>query len=313
MEAMISYSHSDDEALNRLHTHLAVLHREGHIQHWFDRDILAGDEIDAEIDEKLESCGLFLLLVSPDFLASDYCVNREMERILERHRTGDARVVPIIVEPCDWKATLLIKLKVLPRDGKPVSNWQNPNSAYLNVVEELRRVLNSADVPQTIQEKESETQVSARSAGAARYRVKRDFDEIDRSIFREDAFRIIRDYFSDAISTIEPSAELRGRFVSISDASFTCTVVNKMREHGTAHITVHMCTDRLSFGDISYGYSENESPTTANGMFTIEADEYELYLSAWIDFEGEQMRVSPNEAAERLWERFIEKAGISSN
>ena len=237
-----------------------------------------------------------------------------MRRVLERHDSGDARVVPIIVEPCDWQATPLSKLKVLPQDGKPVSDWRNENSAYVNVVQELRRILKSEDVPQSIKVKETVVHKSALSVGTSRYSVKRDFNEIDRSEFREEAFGIIRDYFNDAISAIETSSELRGRFVSISDASFTCTVVNKMREHGTAHITVHMGTDRLSFGDISYVYAANESsPTSANGMFTIEADDYELYLSAWIDFEGERTRVSPSEAAERLWERYIGKAGISSN
>ena len=311
METMISYSHRDYAALDRLHVHLAVLLQEGLIEEWFDRKILPGDEIDAEIDEKLESYDLFLLLVSPDFLASDYCVNREMRRTLERHGSGEARVVPIIVEPCDWQATPLSELKVLPQDGKPVSDWRNENSAYLNVVQELRRILKSEDVPQTIKVKETVVHKTALSVGTSRYRVNRDFDEFDRSVFRAQAFGIIRDYFNDAISAIETSAELTGHFVSISDASFTCAVVNKMRENGTAHITVHMGRDRLSFGDISYVYAENESPTSANGMFTIEADEYELYLSAWIDFEGDRMRVTPSEAAERLWVRFLDKAEIS--
>ena len=137
MKAFISYSHKDDVALERLHTHMAVLRREGRLDAWFDREILAGGDLDAEIVEQLESCGLFLLLVSPDFLASDYCVDREMERALERHHAGEAQVVPIIVEPCDWKSTPLRKLKALPRDGKPISEWMNENNAYIDVVKEF--------------------------------------------------------------------------------------------------------------------------------------------------------------------------------
>ena len=102
MKVFISYSHKDCEALERLHTHLAPLRSEGLIDTWYDRQILAGGKIDAEIGRELESCDLFLMLVSPDFLASDYCVNREMKRALERHREDAAHVVPIIVEPCDW-------------------------------------------------------------------------------------------------------------------------------------------------------------------------------------------------------------------
>ena len=143
MKVFVSYSHKDKAALERLHTHLAVLRRTGSIDEWFDREILAGGDIDAEISERLEASGLFLLLVSPDFLASDYCVEREMERALERHRSGDARVVPIVVEPCDWTSTPLRGLKALPEDGKPVSEWTNENKAFLDVVQELRRVLDS--------------------------------------------------------------------------------------------------------------------------------------------------------------------------
>ena len=82
MKVFISYSHKDEAALERLHTHLAVLRRDGRIDDWFDREILAGGEIHAEITKRLESSGLFLLLVSPDFLASDYIVGQEMERAL---------------------------------------------------------------------------------------------------------------------------------------------------------------------------------------------------------------------------------------
>ena len=67
MKVFISYSHKDESTLERLHTHLAVLRRDGRIDEWFDREILAGGEIDAEIAERLDSSRLFLLLVSRIF------------------------------------------------------------------------------------------------------------------------------------------------------------------------------------------------------------------------------------------------------
>ena len=123
MKAFISYSHKDTVAAERLHTHLASLRREGRIDAWFDRRIMPGDPIDIEIAGELETCGLFLMLVSPDFLASDYCVDRELRRALERNHAGEARVVPIIVEPSDWRSSPLGQLKALPRDGKAISEW----------------------------------------------------------------------------------------------------------------------------------------------------------------------------------------------
>ena len=173
MKAFISYSHKDIAALDRLHTHLASLGREGQIDAWFDREILAGGELDAEIAEQLESCELFLLLVSPDFLASDYCVEREMERALERHHAGEARVVPIIVEPCDWasSSSSLRQLKVLPRDGKPVSEWTNENNAYVDVVKELRRILVADEAIPAVAQEETPAQPAEPISEARRYRV----------------------------------------------------------------------------------------------------------------------------------------------
>ena len=311
MKVFISYSHKDEAALERLHTHLAVLRREGRIDEWFDREILAGREIDAEVAERLESSGLFLLLVSPDFLASNYCVEREMGRALERHHSGGARVVPVIIEPCDWASTPLRKLKALPHDGKPVSEWTNENNAYLDVVKELRRVLEAERVPQTTGQEDARGQLGPTRRQGRRYHVKRDFDEIDRSDFREAAFGVIRDYFERGISEIDAIANLRGRFVSLSATSFSCTIVNRARQHGTAHITVHGRSDTMGFGDISYSFRENAPPNTANGMFTIEADEYELYLRSMLGFGLGQERLTSEAAAEKLWEEFLQQAGVT--
>ena len=101
--------------------------------------------------------------------------------------------------------------------------------------------------------------------------------------------------------------------MSLSAVSFTCTIVNRAREHGTAHITVHGRRENVGFGDISYSFTENAPPNTANGMFTVEADEYELYLSSMMGFGGQQERLTSEAAAEQLWENFLEQAGVTSD
>ena len=312
MKAFISYSHKDDVALERLHTHMAVLRREGQLDAWFDREILAGGDLDAEIVEQLESCGLFLLLVSPDFLASDYCVDREMERALERHHAGEAQVVPIIVEPCDWKSTPLRRLKALPRDGKPISEWMNDNNAYIDVVKELRRVLEADEMHLTTASEKLAARPRRLWPDTRRYRVKRDFDEIDRSDFREATFAVIRDYFERATGEIDAIEDLRGRFVSLSAVSFTCTIVNRARERGTAHITVHCRGGNIGLGDIYYSFTENALPNTANGGLMIKADEYELFLSSsMMGFGRPEERLTAEVAAGRLWEDFLGRAGVT--
>ncbi|MEE4538277.1 MAG: toll/interleukin-1 receptor domain-containing protein [Erythrobacter sp.] len=312
MKAFISYSHQDSHALERLHVHLASLKREGRIEAWYDRDILAGDELDAEIAEQLESCELFLLLVSPDFLASNYCVETEMNRALERHDARQARVVPIIIEPCDWASSRLRALKALPRDGKPISEWTNKNTAYLDVIQELRRILTHEPPANSSRAaEETEDEDSERPRTERRYRIRREFDDIDKAEYRERSYAAIKSYFQSAIQELDSVEGLRGRFTDYSDTSFGCVIVNRGLGLGTAHLTVHRGRGTHSFGDIYYSFSEDAADNTANGWFNIEADEYELHLKASMGLAHDERSMTPETAAETLWAEVLEQAGIS--
>ena len=313
MKAFISYSHRDAEALNRLHVHLAMLRRDGLLEEWFDRDILAGGHIDAEVAAKIESSRIFLLLVSLELLNSDYCYNTDMTRALERHRSGDARVVPIIIEPCEWQSSPLRELKALPQDGKPVSDWTNQNNAYLNVTQELRRIVESEAKPKRLS---NAAQAGASSATeetsqARRYRLKRDFDEIDRSEFLDTAFATIRKYFESAVAELDEIEDLRARFTTLSPTSFGCVIVNRGQARGTAHITVHRRSSGYVMGDIYYSFSEDAAANTANGGFSIEHDEFELFLTSRdFGYRGREEKLSAEAAAESLWTEFVQKAGV---
>ena len=176
-KAFISYSHRDEKWLDLLHRHLAMLRREGVIELWFDKQIEAGGSIDDGVSSALEVSQLFLALVSPDFLNSSYCYEKEMGQAIERAANGTMRVVPIIFEPCDWKSSPLAQFKAVPKDGNPVSLWANPNVAMLDIVTELRRVLpTQTDTPPGVAQ-------TAPSQGGRRIRVKRDFDSSKRQIF----------------------------------------------------------------------------------------------------------------------------------
>ena len=103
IEVFFSYSHEDEELRDQLEKHLAILKRQGVITGWHDRKIGAGTEWKDQIDEHLESAQVILLLVSADFLASDYCYDRELKRAMERHEAGEAREIPVILRSVDWK------------------------------------------------------------------------------------------------------------------------------------------------------------------------------------------------------------------
>ena len=123
VEVFYSYSHRDEELREELERHLSILKRQGIITDWHDRKIGAGTEWKGQIDIHLNTARVILLLISSDFLASDYCYDIEMRRAIERHEAGEARVIPIILRPVIWKGAPFEKLQALPKDAKPVTSW----------------------------------------------------------------------------------------------------------------------------------------------------------------------------------------------
>jgi hypothetical protein len=136
-----SYSHKDRRLLDELGMHLCMLKREGLIEEWHDQQTDPGDVLDECIREQLDTADLILPLVSQHFLASDVCYVHETQIALERHRRGEARVVPVILRPADWRSSDLGHLKALPTDGRPVVTWRHRAIAWQNVVAGLRAVV----------------------------------------------------------------------------------------------------------------------------------------------------------------------------
>jgi TIR domain-containing protein len=136
-----SYSHADEGFRDQLETHLAGLRRQGVISVWHDRRITTGSELDEVIDSYISTVDVILLLISPDFIASDYCCEREMSRALERHEKGEARVIPVVLRPCDWHGLPFGKLLATPTDGRPVTKWPNIDEAFLNIVTAIKGAL----------------------------------------------------------------------------------------------------------------------------------------------------------------------------
>jgi len=136
-----SYSHKDEELRQRLETHLALLQRNGLILPWNDRCIGAGDEWANQIDEHLRTAQIVLLLISPDFLASDYCFDIEMKAALERHAKQQAIVIPIVLRPCDWSGAPFAGLQALPRDAKAVTLWSNQDEAFAEIAKAIRETV----------------------------------------------------------------------------------------------------------------------------------------------------------------------------
>ena len=311
--AFVSYSHADEKRLERLHKHFAMLRRDGQLEEWTDHEVLAGDKLDEEVRRNLEASTLFVALVSPDYLASNYCYEREFQHALTLQERGLLRIVAVIVEPCDWKSSPFHKLLVLPKDGKPVADWTNENTAYLNVVTELRRVLSRGE-PAGAAPPMAPVAAPANGDPARRIKLKQDFDAIQRADFADGAFQAIRGYFEKACGELQQASDqIKARYESMSPSAFTCTIVNRAKMRGgEAFITVHQTKGtRTSIGDISYVHQRHAPPGTSNGWFSVEADEYRMFLTAGMDITGNKAtKLTAQQAAAKLWDDLVRQAGI---
>ena len=138
VEIFFSYAHEDEELRKELVKHLRLLERQGIISTWYDRDIHAGAEWQKEIDKHLNTTDIILLLVSADFLNSDYCYSSEMIRAIERHERGEARVIPVILRPVYWQNAPFGKLQALPKNILPVTEWRSRDAALFDIAEGIR-------------------------------------------------------------------------------------------------------------------------------------------------------------------------------
>lgn len=130
-----SYSHKDEVMRNRLESHLKILERTGKITSWLDRNIDAGEDWRMAIDQNLERADIILFLVSADFIASDYCWEKEMQRALERAKENEAKVIPVIIRDVNWKNAPFAHLQALPERGKAVQLWEIEDTAWKSVSE----------------------------------------------------------------------------------------------------------------------------------------------------------------------------------
>jgi TIR domain len=141
IKVFYSYAHEDEGFCEQLEKHLSSLRHQGLIEEWHDRMIFAGTDWEHDIDRHLNSSSLILLLISPDFMQSKYCMGVEVKRAMELHESGEAYVVPIILKPVDWEGAPFAKLQVLPATAKPISTWDNQDDAFLNVSRGIRKYI----------------------------------------------------------------------------------------------------------------------------------------------------------------------------
>jgi len=159
VEIFCSYAHEDEVWLRKLETHLSLLKRQGLVSLWHDRLLAPGTDWAQAIDASLETVSVILLLVSADFLASDYCYGIEMKRALARQQAGEVQVIPILLRPADWETAPFAHLHTLPTNAKPITTWSNEDTALADVAAGIRRILE--ELPRRLSANASRTSLPA--------------------------------------------------------------------------------------------------------------------------------------------------------
>ncbi|WP_426175022.1 toll/interleukin-1 receptor domain-containing protein [Massilia sp. TWR1-2-2] len=322
-----SYSHVDEALRDQLEMHLSLLKRQGHVEAWHDRRILAGDELDPAIKENLENADVILLLVSANFIGSDYCYSKEMERAIERHNAGEARVVPVILRPCDWHSAPFGKLMATPKDGKAITMWANPDEAFTDVVRQVRTAVEgmnarSANVG-VCSGKSSAPAVAVSQPGASsilagpnpaddaprssNLRLTKEFSDLERDEFIQASFDYMGRFFESSLAELATRhPDIDGRYRRIDARRFTAIIYRDVKAVSQCAIRIDSIGSRSQH--IAFSYNASASDGSSNEMLQVEFDSQAMYFkSLGMQSTGGRNpgRLAEQGAAELLWDLLI--------
>jgi hypothetical protein len=309
-----SYSHVDEGLRDELEKQLSMLKRQGVIETWHDRRIGAGDQLDLAISEHVETDDIILLLVSADFLASEYCYNREMMRAMDRHDAGEAVVIPVILRACDWHSAPFGKLMAAPQDGRPVTQWPDKDQAFLEAARAVRKAAEQEGNPsrnQKINDRPlSSPPPTASGPRSSNLRIAKTLSERDRDQFKLETFEYIAKYFENSLLELaQRNQGIEGDFRRIDANRFTAAIYQSGK--AVARCTVFMGGDRFMGAGIAFLFGETSGSNSYNESLSVQADDQSMYLAAMGMAamgrqRGDEGKLSQEGAAELYWEMLIQ-------
>ncbi len=139
VKIFISYCHCDERYAKKLINHLSVLVKNKLVEYWYDRCIDGGQLWNKKIMDELNDSQIVILLVSADFLALQFCYDIEYKLAEEKNK----KIVPIIVRPCSWHLSPIGQYQAYPKDGKPIENFSNQDTAFTCIINKLNDLIKS--------------------------------------------------------------------------------------------------------------------------------------------------------------------------
>lgn len=313
MKAFISYSHNDSAMLEMLHKHLTQLKRDGTLTTWTDQQIPVGGSLNKNISSELSTSDLFIALLSPDYISSNYCYEKEFQKALEMLAEGKIIIIPIITEVCDWLSTPFKEFKALPKDGKPITTWENRNTAFLDVIQNIRQLISSPITQQT----SIYTPESPLASVKRNYRVQRDFDSIEKIDFVEKTFQEIKDLLKRYIDEVLQIDNIKARIMIENTKDFECLLVNRNKIATESQLNLSIRGNKSSFHssnsaeeEIIYSIKLNNRPSDKS--FILNFDEYHLFFTQnnFYSSSIKKIELSAKEIADMIWREWLESVGI---
>lgn len=314
INVFLSYSHKNEDMRNELETHFAVLKRDNIINLWHDHRLTAGTEIDPEIKKNLEDSDVFLFLISPYFLDSNYCYETELALAEKKASSGQGIIIPIILDPCEWLQTPLKKYKALPKDGIPISKWPNIHDALLGVTSGIRRVAEALDAkPRTNEVSPKKGEAPPKKPSLPRssnLRVKKEFNDLEKKDFVTGAFEFIGKTFEGSAQALEErNKEIQSRVNWKDNETFEAEIYRGGKLISQCRIWLSKnwggSTPGIAFfhGDLGF-----HGTNSYHEMLQVEDDGYILFLDPTMKMGSwdQEQKLTARGGAELLWGKFIE-------
>lgn len=284
VEVFYAYSHADEMLRQTLENHLAALQHQNIIHGWYDREIAAGDIRETTVKQHLDNAQLILLLISPDFLASDECYQMALYA-LERHAQNQAKVIPVLLRPADMSRLPFIHLSPLPSNAQPVTLWTNQDVAFVDIAKGIRQIaerLSNSTV--TISKPQSNPFNPTQYISPLRF--------IGRNHELNEVFSILED--NQSVSLV--GEQLMGK------TSFLHKVISHFKQH-VPHKKILLFSGLESVSQSITSFIENiiEKPTESE-----DSDRLADQLDAWVSSNTQQGTIPLIivDDAEILFERF---------
>jgi hypothetical protein len=316
VNVFFSYSHRDQDLRDELETHLSSLKRQGLISAWHDKRIVAGSELDLEISRNFEQADIILLLVSAYFIDSENCYGVELERAMQKNAEGSARVIPIILRPCDWHILSFGKLLAIPKDGKPITKFSDHHEAFAEVglavrkaVESLGKSRGDAAEGKPMQKAKpspvNSTPVTSKSR-SSNLRVKKEFTEREKDVFLQDAIEYFSNFFEASLMELEKrNKDIETNFRKMDANTFTAVIYRSGKNISTCKIWL---SNRSGFGSgIAYSSDDSSRGNSMNEILSMAEGDNRLALNSTMSFgRGSSDELTMEGGSEYYWARLIE-------